>query len=117
MAAVKVLPVIVSVPSFAASSPCLNLPVYVPERSVCSCSSGLQRPVRGFLAGIVAAIAPVSVAASAEVLAFGFERCFGFGFDALGAMVIDELEFCADTISPALVNAAKTPITTTRTKG
>src|SRR5262245_38165992 len=117
MAAVKLLPVIVSVPSFAGSSLCLNFPVYVPERSVCSCSSGLQRPGRGFLAGMVSAMAPVSVAASAEGLAFGFERCFGFGFAVLGSMlVVDELEFCADTINPLLASAPTMAIATARMK-
>jgi len=71
------------------------------------------------LAGIDSAIAPVSVAASGEGFAFGRERCRR-GFDVLlfaGAIVVDELEFCAETISPVLVNAAKIPITTASTKG
>ena len=42
---VKLLPVMVSVASIAASSPCFISPVYVPERSVCSCFVGSQRPL------------------------------------------------------------------------
>jgi hypothetical protein len=71
---------------------------------------------RGIAAGVVSAIAPVSVASAAGFFGFGLWRR---GFDELvfaGAIVVDELEFCAETINPALVNAANTPITTTRTK-
>jgi hypothetical protein len=74
--------------------------------------------LRGIAAGVVSAIAAVSVA-SAAGFGFGFDL-WRRGFDELvfaGAMVVDELEFCAETINPALVNAANTPITTTRTKG
>jgi len=68
-------------------------------------------------AGVVSAIVPVSVA-SASGFGFGFDL-WRRGFDELvfaGAIVVDEFEFCADTINPAL-SAANTPITTTRTKG
>src|SRR5690242_7352235 len=114
----KLLPVIVSVASINGSSPCFTLPVYVPERSVCSCWFGSQRPLRGIAAGFDSAVALASVA-SAAGCGFGFDL-WRRGFEVLafaGAIVVDELEFCAETINPALVNAANTPITTTRTKG
>jgi hypothetical protein len=76
--------------------------------------------LRGIAAGVVAAIVPVSVASAAGLgFGFGFDL-WRAGFDELvfaGAIVVDEFEFCADTINPALVNATNTPITTTRTKG
>jgi ABC-type spermidine/putrescine transport system permease subunit II len=72
--------------------------------------------LRGIVAGVVSAVAVVSVASAAG---FGFDL-WRRGFGELvfaGAMVVEELEFCAETINPALVKAANTPITTTRTKG
>src|SRR5438105_14855422 len=75
MVIVALLPVTVSVASIADSSPCFILPVYVPERSVCSCCIGSQRPVRRGVdaaIGVSAGIALVSAAASGE--AFGRGR-------------------------------------------
>jgi hypothetical protein len=68
---------------------------------------------------MVSAGALVSVMAAVDVFGFGFEwRRPGFVLLVFaGAIVVDELEFCAETISPMLANAATAAITTTRTKG
>src|SRR6266849_9660143 len=83
---VKLLPVTVSVASIAGSSPCLTLPVYVPERSVCSCLVGSQRPL----------------VAAAALCRRGFFLAAAL---LVGAIVVDEFVFCADTTSPALASA------------
>jgi len=71
--------------------------------------------LRGIAAGVVSVGAAVSVA-SAAGFGFGLWRR---GFDELvfaGAIVVDELEFCAETMSPVLINAPKTAIITAITK-
>ncbi len=70
-AIVKLFPVIVSVASITGSLPCLTFPVYVPERSVCSCFVGSQRPL---------------------IAALG-RRGFFFAAVLVGAIVIDEFVF------------------------
>src|SRR5262249_28282395 len=89
---VKLLPVIVSVASIACSSPCLSLPVYVPDRSVCSSFVLSQRPV----------------------LAAACLRCLGLGF--VSGVVVDEFVFCADMARPTLANPAAATTATPRMK-
>src|SRR5437660_2044763 len=109
MVIVALFPVMVSVASISGSSPCFNFPVYVPERSVCSCCIGSHPPVRRFIGvGVAAAIAPVSAAASGEGFGRG-RRWRGLrGFAMLlfeGAIVVEEFEFCAETTRPVAATA------------
>ena len=69
---------------------------------------------------MVSAIAGVSAGVSADADGFGFGRRGRRGFDVFVfefVIVVDELEFCADTTNPEFTSAAKTATATVRRNG
>jgi hypothetical protein len=69
---------------------------------------------------VVSAVAGVSAGVSAEADGFGLGRRGRRGFDVLVfelVMVVEELEFCADTTSPTLISAPKIATMTIERKG